>query len=160
MRAEIHALLWIAAIVSVAYAAARFADDPDVAVLAPMAAKIDAESEAVAVTAGVPKTSVAEASLGGRPLFPVVAPSEPTPAVTAPVVVQAPPPVLKGVIEHDGMLKAVFASAHDPSQYSVVANGEMVAGTEITAIESDSVTARLPDGSVVTMKLRGTGELL
>jgi hypothetical protein len=78
------------------------------------------------------------------------------------VVVQAPavPPQLKGIIEENGEAKAVFAMDGGALPYLLVAPGGSIGGIEISAIGEESVTAKMPDGSVVTIKVRGAGELL
>jgi hypothetical protein len=158
MRAELIALLWLVAAGSVAYAATRLTLDGP---LAPPEPKAPLETIPLTQASIVsrPHTTVADLTWDGRTIFPETASLAAAQAPTAATAVA--PPVLKGIVEQDGYLRAVFAAPDGVgAPYIVATTGETVGGLKMLSIDRDGITAAASDGTVVTMKLRGAGEAL
>jgi len=65
---------------------------------------------------------------------------------------------LRGIIGAAGSLRAVFDDPAGGSSYVVIAEGESIAGNQITGITPDSVSVRASDGAIRSISLRGSGE--
>jgi hypothetical protein len=73
----------------------------------------------------------------------------------------APPPppptiVLKGIVDSEGVLKAVLAS--ETGNYATVGIGEQFFGATVASVSSDGATLLRDDGPEVKLILRGAGE--
>jgi len=65
---------------------------------------------------------------------------------------------LRGIIGTVGILRAVFDDPAGGPSYIVIAEGESIAGNQITGITPDSISVRASDGAIRTISLRGSGE--
>jgi len=65
---------------------------------------------------------------------------------------------LRGIIGTAGSLRAVFDDPAGGPSYIVIAEGESIAGNQITGITPDSISVRASDGAIRTISLRGSGE--
>lgn len=158
LRREIHRFLWVSAI---ALLVAMF-------FRATLPPSIESDVEANLIETAPRDTSVSAARTsqtigwsrqlmdvpgGARVLFPS---AEPVAEITSFEPTQDSEPVLKGIIQSDGGLVAVFLTP-ESSAYRTLGVGETVGKYRIVAVGADRVLMRSPSGDEF-FHLRGPGE--